>query len=442
MYFKGARKKLPEIARELKVQAVVEPSVQRAGARLLVNFQLVHGPTDRHLWAKSYEIDSSDLQSLLPSVARDILEAMNVQLATGETPRPSVSRHVTPEAYEAYLRARFHLGTGTQHGRTRAEEYFKKAIELDPNNAEAYAGLARLYTHGGAFLAGGDLPARAKTREYGERALKLDPNNAEAYTAFAFADLADWDFHGAEQNFKQAIEQNPNQPTARVWYSQFLGAMLRFDEAFAQAERARQLVPLEVASLAHAAVPYWQSGKVDEAERRFQEIVDLDPGYWFGHHLLALAHLQRGKYAEAIAALQKSMLLREANPSGPASPYGEWRNLGVLAYAYAKGGRREEALKTVSDMERREKAGQIRASAAIAIAHVGLGNHNRALDWLEYWYKEHGAGLFMLSADPFYEPLRPHPRFRALLRRIGLPDGNAPTSKGTSEKSQTPQGKR
>ena len=433
MYFKGERKRLPEIARELKVQAVVEPSVQRTGQRLLINFQLIHGPTDRHLWAKSYETDSKNLPALLPSVAREILEAINAPLTPGETSRLSNQREIAPEAYDAYLKARFFQSTGTRHGRARAEEFFLKAIELDPNFAEPYSRLALLYAHGGAYLAGGDLAARAKTREYGHKALELDPQNAEVYAAFAWADLSDWDFEGAERNFKQAIALNPNLPVARVWYAQFLGAMRRFDEAFVQAERARQLVPLEVAALSHAALPYWQSGNVTEFERRIQEMADLDPGYWFGYHLAALAHLQRGKYEQAIAALQRSILLREANPTGPGSPYGEGRNAGVLAYAYAKAGRREEALKIVRDLERREKV-----AGAHAIAYVGLGNYSRALDQMEHSYERHGAGLWMNNADPLLEPLYSQPRFQALVRRIGLVQAGTAAAKREGSEVEKP----
>ncbi len=429
MYFKGERKKLPEIAHQLKVQAVVEPSVQRSGPRLLLNFQLIHAPTDRHLWAKSYEVDPKNVQSLLPTVARDILETIKVKVTSEETSRLSRTRATTPEAYEAYLRGRSHQQSGTQHGRTRAEEFFKKAVELDPNYAEAYSRLALLYAHGGAFLAGGDLATRAKTREYARKALDLDPQSAEAYTALAWADLSDWDWVGSEQNFKRAIELSPNFVTVHVWYSEFLAAMRRFDEALVQSDRARQLAPLQPVTLGHAAVAYWQSGRTDAAQVFFQEIVDLDPNYWFGHHLLALGHLQKGRYQEAIAAIQKSMALREASPNPAGSPFGGWRNLGVLAYANAKAGQRAEALKIVRDLERGQKEGRIRAQGALAIAHVGLGNHKRALDWLETWYELHGAGLYAINADPFFEPLHSDARFQELIRLIGLPPERLPPAK-------------
>src|SRR5712691_10877039 len=180
MYFKGEHKKLSEIARELNVQAMVEPSVQRSRDRLLVNFQLIHAPTDRHLWAKSYEVDPKNVQALLPAVAREILEAMNAQVTPEEKSRLSSSRETTPEANEAYLRGRYHFTKGTDADRAKAHEYFEKAIEKDPNFALAYASLAVLRAHGGFFRAGaGPLEAHTQTREWARRALELDDTLAE-----------------------------------------------------------------------------------------------------------------------------------------------------------------------------------------------------------------------------------------------------------------------
>ena len=180
MYFKGEHKRLSEIARELGVQALVEPSVQRSRDRLLVNFQLIHAPTDRHLWAKSYEVDPKNVQALLPAVAREILEAMNAQVTLEEKSRLSSSRETTPEAYEAYMKAGFHLRKGTDTDRFKAAQLFNKAIEIDKRFAPAYAGLAALHTHGGAYLVGAEVGDRALARKLADKALELDPALAEA----------------------------------------------------------------------------------------------------------------------------------------------------------------------------------------------------------------------------------------------------------------------
>src|SRR5437870_920117 len=184
MYFKGEHKKLSGIARELRVQALVEPSVQRSRDRLLVNLQLIHVSTDRHLWAKSYEVDPKNVQALLPAVTREILEAMNAPVTLEEKSRLSSSRETTPEAYEAYMRGWYHARKGTDADRAKAHEYFEKAIEKDPHFALAYASLAVLRAHGGFFRAGaGPLEAHTQTREWAQKAVELDDTLAEPHAA-------------------------------------------------------------------------------------------------------------------------------------------------------------------------------------------------------------------------------------------------------------------
>jgi TolB-like protein/DNA-binding winged helix-turn-helix (wHTH) protein/Tfp pilus assembly protein PilF len=430
MHYKSGDKRLPEIARELKVEALVEGSVQRPNERILLNVQLVNGADDRHLWAKSYEVEPRNVSTLLREVARDIIRQTQAQVRPQEQARLERSRTVSMESYDAYLRARYHLATGTQHGRTRAEEYFQQAIANEPNYAEAHAGLARLYAHGGAFLAGGDLLARARARESASKALALDPGNAEAYTALAFTKLAERDWPGAEQDFQHAIELSPNSVTAHVWYAQFLAAVGRFDEALEHADRVRQLAPLQPGALSHAAVPYLQSGRTAETLARVQEFFDLDPGHWFGYHLQARVYLQQGKYQEGITALQKSILLREAKPRG--GPVGPNANHGLLAYAYAKAGQRDEALKIVRQLEQQERSprpGEGPPTGALALAYTGIGDYNRALKCLETGYGFFGAGLYAINAEPEFAPLRSQPRFQKLVRSMGLTPATPPPVK-------------
>src|SRR6266404_1127529 len=220
MYFKGERKRLSDIARELRVQAMVEPSVQRSGDRLLVNVQLIHAPTDRHLWAKSYEVDPKNVQALLPAIAREILEAMKVQVTLEENARLSSSRETTPEAYEAYMKGRYHIRKGTETDRFKAAELFNKAIEIDQRFAPAYAELAVLLAHGGAYLVGGVVSDRALARKWADKALELDPTLAETHAALGWLDSSDWNWTGAEEHYKRAIELNPNLAIGHIWYAQ------------------------------------------------------------------------------------------------------------------------------------------------------------------------------------------------------------------------------
>lgn len=423
MYFKGEHKRLSEIARELKVQAMVEPSLQRSGRdRLLVNFQLIHAATDRHLWAKSYEADPKNVQTLLPMVAREILEAMNARVAPEERSRLSSSQETTPEANEAYLRGRYHFRKGTDADRAKAHEYFEKAIEKDPNFALAYASLAILRAHGGFFRAGeGPLEARTQTREWAQKALELDGTLAEPHAALAWIEMWDWNWIGAEQEFRRAIQLNPNLPVARTWYAQFLSYMRRFEESFAQAEIARRLDPVSPDTALHAAEPYLNAGRVDEAIESYEKVVELEPNYHIAHHNLGRAYIEKGMYQRAIEELEKAKALggRDA------------LSLGVLAHAYGKAGRRQEALKLISELLHRTNAEHLPPLLPLAIAYSGLGDKDKAFACLETAYERRRGALFQLNSQPLLGPLRGDPRFSDLARRIGLPESTTspPTTK-------------
>src|SRR5690348_14587097 len=422
MYFKGEHKKLSEIARELNVQAMVEPSVQASGReRLLVNLQLIHVSTDRHLWAKSYEVDPKNVQALLPVAAREILEAMNAQVTSEEKSRLSSSRKTTPEAYEAYMRGWYHARKGTDADRARAHEFFEKAIEKDPNFARAYASLAVLRAHGGFFRAGtGSLDARTQTREWARRALKLDDTLAEAHAALAWIEMDDWNWTGAEQEFRRAIELNPNLPVARTWYAQFLSSMRRFEESLAQAEIARRLDPVSPDTSVHSAEPYLNAGRVDDAIESYRKVLELEPSYYIAHHNLARAYIEKGMYQQAIEELEKAMALggRDA------------LSLGVLAHAYGKAGRRQEALKLVGELLHRPNGEHVPPLRPLAIAYSGLGDKDKAFACLETAYERRSGALFELNSQLLYAPLRSDPRFQDLARRIGLPQESAPPVAG------------
>jgi TolB-like protein/DNA-binding winged helix-turn-helix (wHTH) protein/Tfp pilus assembly protein PilF len=421
MYFKGEHKTLSEIARELNVQAMVEPSVQRSGERLLLNLQLIHVSTDRHLWAKSYEVDPKNVQALLPVAAREILEAMNAQVTSEEKSRLSSSRETTPEAYEAYMRGEYHARKGTDADRAKAHEYFEKAIEKDSNFALAYANLAVLRAHGGFFRAGtGPLDAHTQTREWAKKALELDDTLAEAHTALAWIEMDDWNWMGAEQEFRRAIELNPNLPVARTWYAQFLSCMRRFEESLAQAEIARRLDPVSPDTSVHSAEPYLNAGRVDDAIESYRKVLELEPSYYIAHHNLARAYIEKGMYQQAIEELEKAMALggRDA------------LSLGVLAHAYGKAGRRQEALKLVNELLQRPNREHVPPWRPLAIAYSGLGDKDKAFACLETAYERRSGALFELNAQLLYAPLRSDPRFQDLARRIGLPQESAPSVAG------------
>lgn len=416
MYFKGERKRLSEIARELRVQAMVEPSVQRSRDRLLVNLQLIHAPTDRHLWAKSYEVDPKNIQALLPTVAREILEAMNVQVTLEEKSRLSESRETTPEAYEAYMKGRYHMRKGTETDRSKAAELFNKVIEIDQRFAPAYAELAVLHAHARAYLLGAEVGGRALARKWADKALELDPTLAQTHAALGWLDSSDWNWRGAEEHYKRAIELNPSYATAHTWYAQYLGSMRRFEEAFVQAEIAMRLEPADPGTITHAAIPYFAAGRVDEAMAYWQKVLELEPNYWGAHTFLGRAYVKKGMYKEAIAALEKTLELRGRDGIA----------LGTLAHAYAKAGRRDEALKLVRELEERSRKRGAPGGYGLAIAYAGLGDEEKVFALLERSFERHTAAIFLLKSEPLFEPFDSDPRFRDLLIRIGLPPESLP----------------
>ncbi len=417
MYYKRKQQKLPEIARELRVTAVVEGSVQRQGERLLVNVQLVHGPTDRHLWARSYEVTPQDLSRLLAQVARDVLRAMDVQLSPAEKARLAAERVVDREAQDAFLRGRFYQRNGTEQGRKKALEWFQQAVTKDPNHAAGYANMALLHAHGGAALTGlGTAETKSRARELALKALELDPTLAEPHVALATAEKDDWDWAGTDREFRQAIELNPNLSVARNWYAQHLSAMRRFDDAIVQADIARRLDPSTHASLTHAAIPYFESGRVDEAMAMWRDVLEVEPDYWAAHQFMGRAYLVKGEYSKAIPHFEASIRNRGRDPLA----------LAQMAYAYGRLGRRDKVREIVAQLNSRSNQRRNRDSASayqMQFVYLGLGEYDKVLEIQEDRFQRHTlhAGI---NSDPLFDPIRTDPRLHDLLRRMGVPEEN------------------
>jgi len=409
---------LPEIARELKVGALIEGTVLRSGNRIRVTINFVQATPERHLWSESYERDLRDVIAVQGDVTRAVASQIRFKLTPDQQAHFAKLRPVEPEANEAYLRGRYHYRRGTDADRAKAHEYFQRAIEKDPNFALAYASLAVLRAHGGFFRAGaGPLEAHTQTREWAQRALELDDTLAEAHAALAWIEMTDWNWMGAEQEFRRAIELNPNLPVARTWYAQFLSCMRRFEESFAQAEIARRLDPVSPDTSVHSAETYLNAGRVDEAIEFYRKVLELEPNYHIAHHNLARAYIEKEMYQEAIEELEKAMALNGRDSM----------SLGVLAHAYGKAGRRQEALKLVSELLHRPNDQHVPPWRPLAIAYSGLGDKDKAFAVLETAYERRSGALFELNSQPLYAPLRSDPRFSDLARRIGLP------SSGTSQ---------
>ena len=408
MVYKGARRPLPEIARELNVDAVVEGTVLRSGEQVRITAQLIQTPADRHLWAESYEGDLHDTLALQKKVARAIAEHIRIELTPKEQAVLKNAKVVNPEAYEAYLKGRYFWNKRTADGLERAVDYFDQAIEKDPNYAQAYAGLADSYALLGDWEYGVLAPSEAypKAKAAAIRALELDNALGEAHTSLAFSlDVFDWDWESAEKEFRRAIELNPGYATAHHWYAWHLSEMGRNSEAIAEMRKAENLDPLSLIISADVAEILLVAHLNDKAIAQSRKTVDMDPNFAIAHYELGQAFVEKHSYNEAIGEFQKAIEL-----SGGSVPC-----TSNLAYAYAVSNKRNEAVKILNDVKTRST----RNAAEIALMYVGLGEKDQAMKWLGKAYEEHFNPSILLR--PAFDPVRSDPRFQNLVHRIGLP---------------------
>jgi TolB-like protein/DNA-binding winged helix-turn-helix (wHTH) protein/Tfp pilus assembly protein PilF len=408
MAYKHSRKSLPQIARELNVDAVVEGTVLRSGEQVRITAQLIEAPADKHLWAKSYDGNVRNTLALQKSVATAIAEQIRIQLTPQEQ---AVLKNVTvvnPEAYEAYLKGRYFWNRRTANGLKKAVEFFDLAIQKDPNYARAYAGLADSYALMGDWEYGALAPGEAypKAKAAATTALKLDNTLGEAHTSLAFVfDVFDWDWDSAEREYRRAIELNPGYATAHHWYAWHLSEMGRSTQAIAEMRKAENLDPLSLIIGADVAEVLLIAHRNDEAIEQGRKTVEMDPNFAIAHYELGEALLQEHSYNEAIAELRKAVELSGGSMLSKAS----------LAYAYAVSNKRNEAVTILNDL----KTQSVRDSSEIALIYVGLGDKNQAMKWLGKAYEEHFNPSILLR--PAFDPLRSDPRFQDLVRRIGLP---------------------
>src|SRR5580658_8409220 len=411
MVYKGARKPLPMIARELNVDAVVEGTVLRSGGQVRITAQLIEASTDKHLWSQSYEGELRDTLALQNRVARAIADQIRVSLTPQEQSALNNVKVVNPEAYESYLKGRYFWNKRTAEGLKVALAYFKQAIEEDPKYAQAYSGLADTYALLGdwqyAVMSPKDAFPKAKAGAI--KALELDSSLGEAHNSLAFClDGFEWDFEAAGKEFQRAIELNPNYATAHHWYAWHLGLLGRYDEAIVEMRKAESLDPLSLIINADLAELLVLAHHYDESIAQSRKTIDMDPNFALAHNQLAQAYLQEHIYDEAVTELKKAVQLSGDSPTCIAN----------LARAYVASGKRSEAEKLLSDLKKRSNSAYSNAPE-IAIIYVSLGDTDQAMNWLEKGYEERFNPGVLLR--PGFDPLRSDPRFEDLVRRIGLP---------------------
>jgi len=410
MRYKGTEKSLPEIARELNVEAVVEGSVLREGDRVRITAQLIEGATDRNLWAESYERELTGILTLQRELARAIAKEIEIAVTPEEQERLADARPIDPEVYELYLRGRYLCGKWTPEEMARAIQYLQQALEIDPEYASAHAELASCYTDTSFFGYLSPLEVYPRAKAAAIRAVEIDDRLAEAHTAIGSVNYQlEWSFLEAEQEFKQAIELNPNDWRALIYFAWMLGETGRFEEAMVQARRSQELDPLSVSANVAVAEIFYLSRNFDEAIKEYSKNLDLSPNDPAVYDFLAWPYEQKGMFEKAIALHEKAVRLSAGAPVFVAT----------LGHANALAGERGEALKILDRLQ--DPAAPMPPSPLhIALVHIGLGNIDSAFHWLEEAYRERALQLIYLKVGPRFDGLRSDPRFDDLLRRLNL----------------------
>ena len=403
---------VPEIARELHVDAVVEGSVVLAGDSVRVTAQLIAGPTDRHLWAGTYVKSRRDVLALYADVTQAIAREVRVALTPAERARLTSARPVDPEANDLHLRGRYYCDKWTEEDMNRGIAFYRRAIDHDPTFALAYAGLAGCYADLAffAFAPPAEILPRAKAAA--QRALALDSTLGEAHATLGWLRfVTDLDFDGPDRDFRRALELSPGSAWIRGLYAGYLALAGRFDDAIMQNQRAIELDPLSVTTSVSLGWAYFKARRYEESIAQLRRTLELEPGYFYAHMELGWGYLQKGMPEVAVAHCDSA--------AARAPEADDQVVLGSCGWVYGRAGRTQQAGAML---------GRLTASSGrrwldpinVSWVYVGLGDRDRALEWLRKGARERSPGLVFLKVDPFFDPLRSDPRFKALLRQLRI----------------------
>lgn len=412
MGYKHVRKPLPEIARELNVDAVVEGTVLRSGDRVRITAQLINASADKHLWSQSYEGELRETLEVQSKVAMAIADQVRINLNPKEQAALVAAKVVNPEAYVSYLKGRYFWNKRTADSLKIALAYFNQAIEEDPKYAQAYSGLADTYALLGDWQYAVMTPKEAlpKAKAAAIKALELDNSLGEAHNSLAFClDGFDWDFESAGKEFQRAIELNPGYATTHHWYAWHLALLHRYDDAIAEMKKAQNIDPLSLVINADLAELLAIAHLNDESIQQSQKTIEMDPRFGLAHNHLGQAYLQTRRFDEALAELTKAVDLSGRSPTCIAN----------LARAYAATGNKGEALKLLADLKQ-HSTGNYSHGSELAVIYASLGQPDQAMTWLEKGFEERFNPGVLLR--PGFDPLRSDPRFKDLVHRVGLPN--------------------
>jgi TolB-like protein/Tfp pilus assembly protein PilF len=410
MQYKGVHKPICEIARQLEVDAIVVGTVLRSGGRVRITAQLIDASQERHLWSESYEQDLRDVLAVQAQVAQSIAREIRIKLTPIDQVRVAEAYPVEPNAYESYLRGRYHWNRRNAEGLRKAMQYFQQAIAEDETYAAAYSGLADCLSNLSWLCFVSPDNGCAKAKELAVQALEMNPNLAETHASLAWATLIyDHDFRTAEREFERSIELNPGYAHAHHWLGLYLGLMGRYEEGYTELKRAIRLEPHSIMNQTLGFMLVFNR-RYDEAKQQFERALELDPNFYQAYWGLGAADLYMSRHQSAIAAMQRAVQLSGDTPLF----------LATLGEAYAAGGYRQEAQKILDQLQDVAKERYV-SPYVVAHIHAALGSKEEALHWLEDGYQGHAVHMMCLKTDPRLDDLRPDPRFQDLLRRMNFP---------------------
>ncbi|MEJ2007848.1 MAG: winged helix-turn-helix domain-containing protein [Acidobacteriota bacterium] len=409
MVYKGSKKPLRQIARELNVDAVMEGSVLRSGDRVRIDERLVDGSTERILWEDTISRDLGDVLGLTSDVSRDVAREIRIKVTPEEQQRMASAPPVNPEAYPLYLQGRYYFRKRTLPAFDKSIQRFQRALEMDPQYAAAYSGLSESY--GILPFYGGALPRVVfpKAKAAALKALEIDSTLAEAHAALGnVLFYYDWDWPGAERELKRAIALKPSYVAAHHWYAEYLSAMGRHEQAFAEIRRAQELDPASPLMRAIGGEVYTLAHRPGEAIEQCRKGLELDSNFGLAHRWLGMAYMEKGMYREAMAELEEAdRLIGRDNALG-------------LARVYAMAGRRGEAVKMLDRFDGQYKQGEV-SPVGLAAAYAALGEKQRALDWLQKAHAQRDPFMVFTRVYWAFDSLRSDPRFQELVSRMNFP---------------------
>jgi TolB-like protein/Tfp pilus assembly protein PilF len=407
--YKGQAVVPQQVGRELDVRAVLAGSVLQLGDNLVISTELINVADGAQLWGEQYKRKLSDIFAVQEEIAQEITEKLRLKL-TGEEKRRLVRRHTqNTAAYQAYLKGRYYWNKRDVAGLKKGVEHFRQAIDLDPSYASAYSGLSDCYTLLVVREALVPEDGFAKAKAAAALALQIDEAFAEAHASLGHALLHNWEWTDAERELKRAIELNPGYPSAHHWYSEHLTALGRCEESIAELKLAGELDPLSLVISADLGRAFYYARAYDQVLEQEARTLEMEANFWLSHINLGRAYTQKGQHAQALNHLQKARELSVGNTEV----------LSFLGFAYAAAAKRDEALEMLHALDEQAQRGHV-PPYHYAIVHAGLGEKDRAFEWLERAFAKRAVDLFTLKVEPMFDSLRADPRFTDLLQRVGL----------------------